>query len=331
MLTHPAITDQTVCVTGAGGSIGTVLCRHLLQLRPAKLVCLNLTEAGLVALERSLTTDGADQTVCQYVLGSVCDPVLMAHCLARADVLLHLASYKHVPCCEANPSVAVSNNVGGTLTVLQVAQAAQVQQCVVVSTDKAVAPASIMGAAKLVSERLVAGVGLGAITVRFGNVLDSTGSVLPLWREQIAQGGPVTITDPACTRFFMSSDEAVELIVEVLRQEPETGTFMFDMGEPQSLLALAQSLLAKQPYGFRIPLVYTGLRPGEKLEEQLCAGIRMPTSHPKVFAVPSAPPLRGDDTRLAVLLEAARQHEGARTRELLWSLVVAEEEADVAD
>lgn len=316
---HPHITGRNVLVTGAAGSIGAVLCARLLALAPARLVALNLTEAGLVTLERRLHALEHTSTECAYVLGNVTDPALLARWLPGIDTVMHAAAYKYVPVCEHNHAAAVLNNVGGTLAVCQAAQQAGVSRCLLVSTDKAVNPASTMGSTKYVAERLVSGMGPGFLTVRFGNVLDSAGSVLPLWREQIAQGGPVTVTDPGCERYFMSVDEACTLILETLALDVAQGTYVFDMGEARNLLAMAQALIAEN--GGVCDITITGLRPGDKLTEELYEGERQPTTHPRIFQVPSAPPLLAGALRLELLLGAAHRYDEARTQELLMTLV----------
>lgn len=321
---HPHITDKTILVTGAAGSIGSALCQHLLALRPACLIAVNLTEAALVALERRLSglPDAAGVEI-RYVLGDVRDAALLARWLPGVDTLIHAAAYKFVPVCEGNPSAAVVNNVGGMLTLMRAAQEAQVARCLLVSSDKAVNPSSVMGACKRLCERLVSTVGAPWRTVRFGNVLDSSGSVLPLWREQIAAGGPVTVTDKDCTRYFMSVDEACTLILEALTLD--AGTYVLDMGEPRNLYQMAQELVAACDTSCDIELI--GLRPGDKLTEELYDGERHPTAHPRVFQVDEAPPLPLHHPVLQRLLEAARRYDDASTTQTLWPLATATSDA----
>lgn len=288
---HPYVTGKQVLVTGAGGSIGSELCVRLLAYAPARLILLNLTENGLVQTQRRLRPP--EGTVLQSILGSVTDEALLARLLPGVTTVIHAAAHKHVPLGESCPAAFVSTILGGTRAVCLAARRAGVQRVVVVSTDKAVHPSSIMGVTKFVAERLVSGLGAGFLTVRFGNVLDSSGSVLPLWRDQIARGGPVTVTDPACTRYFMSIDDACALILETLAFPVDHGTYVFDMGEPRNLLAMAEELIAES--GQPCLIQTTGLRPGEKLTEELTEGPRTPTAHPRIFAVPAAPPLAQDD------------------------------------
>ena len=320
--------NRAILVTGAGGSIGSALCARVLALEPAKLVMLNLTEHGLAALARQIQTcPQASIDRCVYVLGSVLDEVLLSRIMEGIDLVIHTAAYKHVPICEPNPCVAVQNNIDGSRAVFEAARAAGVQQCLFVSTDKAVAPASVMGATKYIAERLVAGLSspgyrTSFLTVRFGNVLDSAGSVLPLWREQIARGGPVTITDPRCERYFMTVDDACTLILATLAFQATCGTFVFDMGPPRNLLDLATEVIAASASPATMLVDYIGLRPGEKLTEQLTySNQMMPTAHPKVFAVDQVPPLHLRDKRLTRLLMAAYSHQAEETCQLLWQLV----------
>jgi len=313
-----------VLVTGAGGSIGAALCERIMRLHPRRLVLLSLTEERLVAVDRRLAAQKAAHalgTELCPVLGSVTDTSLLARHMAGVNTVIHAAAYKHVPVCEANPAVAIVNNIGGTLAVCREAQRAGVTRCLLVSTDKAVQPASVMGATKAVAERLMSGYGSGFLTVRFGNVLDSSGSVLPLWREQLARGGPLTVTDAQCERYFMSLDEACTLILATLSLPADQGTYVFDMGQPRNLLAMAEALIAESNQPCLIQMV--GLRPGDKLTEELYEGDRTPTAHPKVFAVPPAPPLAQDDGHLLRLLGTAQQADDNAARQLLWQTVMA--------
>jgi FlaA1/EpsC-like NDP-sugar epimerase len=282
---------KAVVVTGAGGSIGSELCHRLVDAGARRLTLVSLTESGLYRIERRLRAFiGSRKTELVPVLGSVCDRGLMMESLAGADVVIHAAAHKHVPICEANPLVAIENNVGGTYTLAQAAIARHVPQFVLISSDKAVHPSSVMGATKRVAEIVLRdrlalqSNGTAFVTVRFGNVLGSDGSVVPLWREQIARGGPLTLTDPNCERFFMSISEAVELILGAASMQPAGGTFIFDMGEPKRLKDLAAEMIRES--GQRIEIKFIGLRPGEKLTEELhFGGELVATEHPKIFFV----------------------------------------------
>jgi nucleoside-diphosphate-sugar epimerase len=326
MTDHPHITGKAILVTGAAGSIGSALCEHILALQPAKLVMVNLTEAGLVALERRLRAASAlGETELHFVLGDVKDAALLARWLPGMQTLVHAAAYKFVPACESNPSAAVLNNIGAMATLCHASQQAQVQRFLLVSSDKAIKPSSIMGACKALCERLITDYGPNFLTVRFGNVLDSSGSVLPLWREQIAHGGPVTVTHPDCTRYFMSIDDACTLILETLAMDVAYGTFVFDMGEPRHMLAMAEQLIAES--GTDCDITITGLRPGDKLTEEVYEGACQPTTHPRIFQVASAAPLPARDTALLMLLDTARRYDDEGTRQRLWRLVEGKETA----
>ena len=322
---HKHITGKAVLITGAGGSIGAVLCAEVLALAPARLSMLSLTEGSLVGLMRTLLVPVGSTTVVTFLLGSVLDETLLARELRGVETVIHCAAHKHVALGELFPAQFVANNVGGTLAVCRHALRAGVTRCVVVSTDKAVQPSSVMGATKWLAERVVAAYGAGFLVVRFGNVLDSAGSVLPLWREQIARGGPVTVTDPAVTRYFMRIEDACHLILETLALDADHGTFVWELGPPQNLLQMAETLIAAS--GTSCPIVMTGLRAGEKLSETLTEGPRQPTSHPQVYQVEMAPALSAQHASLRALLTTAQEAEDHVVRQQLWSLVHAPTEA----
>jgi FlaA1/EpsC-like NDP-sugar epimerase len=279
------LSGKTVLVTGAGGSIGSVLCERIAKGGVRKLKGMNLTEGGLYHVTRRLKSLGFAVDF-EPILGSVADRYLVRDILAGVDVVIHAAAHKHLPICQANPVEAIQNNVFGTETLLQECLLADTGQFVLVSSDKAVDPSSIMGATKRVAELIVQKAAKASplttlSIVRFGNVLDSAGSVLPLWREQIQNGGPITLTDPRCERYFMSIPDACDLILGVL--ELETGTFVLDMGKPVLLLDLATNLIAST--GMECGIKYIGLRPGEKLTEKLYNGELSETLHPKIRRV----------------------------------------------
>lgn len=286
-------------VTGAGGSIGSQLCEQIVRSGAESLALVSLTESGLYNVERKLRALESETDIIG-ILGSVCDSELMYEACKGVDVVIHAAAHKHVPICEANPIAAIENNVRGTLTAANEAQEACVAQFLLVSTDKAVRPASVMGATKRVAEMIIANKAAKSTrtiftTVRFGNVLDSAGSVLPLWREQIASGGPITLTDKRCERFFMSIPEACELIFGVLEMK-RPGTFVFDMGAPKRLIDIARMLIKAS--GSKCKIKWIGLRPGEKLTEELHFGGDLePTDNQKIFSISG----NGNSTRLEML------------------------------
>lgn len=325
-----AFNGRTVLVTGAGGSIGSYLCKIIASHDARELRLVSLTEGALYNVERELRREYGKyrSTKITPILGSVCDEVLMSQVLRGVDVVIHAAAHKHVPICEANPHAAIANNVGGTWSLMKAAAMARVGQFCLISSDKAVKPASIMGATKRVAELLVRDVPVkyGWVhtrfyTVRFGNVVDSAGSVMPLWREQIEAGGPITLTDERCERYFMTIPQACGLICEVIAMDPsENGTFVLDMGKPVRLIDLALQLISRANRKITIDII--GLRPGEKLTEELnYGGVLESTADPKIFRVREPSP----DVRLKLaavdeLLEDARQRrEGVTTK--LWALV----------
>jgi FlaA1/EpsC-like NDP-sugar epimerase len=298
---HRLLEDKTVLVTGAGGSIGSELCRQIMRFRPRKLVFIEQSEFALYSIEQEFVGQPVS-----CVMGDVKDVARMAAVFAeyRPDVVFHAAAYKHVPLMEAaNAWEAVKNNVQGTLNVARAALACGSGEFVLISTDKAVNPTNVMGASKRLAEMACQAVqAQGSATrfvmVRFGNVLGSSGSVIPRFREQIARGGPVTVTHPEIIRYFMLIPEAAQLVLQaglMAAREDEGGRiFVLDMGEPVKIVDLARDMIRLS--GFtddEIKIEFTGLRPGEKLFEELLADgeSTLPTPHPKLrIAKPSAVP-----------------------------------------
>ena len=301
-----SITGQTVFVTGAGGSIGSELCRQLLLQRPRRLVLFDHNEFGLYIIQQEL------QSLCRVqdlpvtidaVLGSVANPQRLAAVLAatRPAWLYHAAAYKHVPMVESNPGEGIANNVFGTVNVALAAVAAGVANFVLVSTDKAVRPTNIMGASKRMAELVLQALEqrqrqTGGTTrfamVRFGNVLGSSGSVVPLFRSQLSAGGPITVTHPEVTRYFMTIAEAAQLVLHAGAMAQGGEVFVLDMGQPVKIMQLARRMVelsglrvrdAATPDG-DIEITITGLRPGEKLYEELLIGDNpLPTAHPRIM------------------------------------------------
>jgi FlaA1/EpsC-like NDP-sugar epimerase len=296
--------NQTILVTGAGGSIGSELCRQILLERPRRLLLLDHNEFGLYTLHRELQAWCHAQTSdieLVPLLASVANRQRLDWICARyrPDTVYHAAAYKHVPMVECNPSEGIFNNVFGTLNMAQAAQAAQVASFVLVSTDKAVRPTNLMGASKRMAELILQAMADRAGThdtrfclVRFGNVLGSSGSVVPMFREQLAQGGPLTITHPEVTRYFMTIPEAAQLVLQAAAMATGGEVFVLDMGEPVRILDLARRLVglsglsvrdAAQPDG-DIEFSFIGLRPGEKLYEELLIGDNpTATAHPRIM------------------------------------------------
>lgn len=298
------LAGRRVLITGAGGSIGSEIARQVAACRPAALVLLDHDETHLHDVAA-----GLDGPITQ-LLADIRDASLVAKVFDdhRPEVVFHAAAHKHVPLLEAHPCEAVATNVVGTRNVLDAAALVGVGRLVFISTDKAVYPSSVMGASKRLGEHLVVHrtpPGARYCAVRFGNVLGSRGSVVPTFMRQIEAGGPVTVTDPRMTRFFMSIEEAVQLVLQAaaLADESRGEVFMLDMGEPVRILELAERMirLTGRTPGTDIEIRVTGIRPGEKLAEELvtAAESRSPTVHPSIERV-AIVPLVDDDLELGV-------------------------------
>lgn len=283
---------RSVLVTGGGGSIGSELCRQVARLAPAKLVIFEQNEFNLYTIDLELRRRFPGLTLVP-VLGSVGDPVLAEQVLRlhNPETIFHAAAYKHVPLLEGQVRSAVLNNVIATCAFARLADKHHCKAFVLISTDKAVNPGNVMGATKHVAEVFCQSLNEQSetqfITVRFGNVLGSAGSVIPLFQKQIADGGPVTVTDPHVTRYFMTIPEAAQLILQASSIGRGGEIFVLDMGEPVNISYLAEQLIllsGKKP-GEDIEIVYTGLRPGEKAYEELFHESEelMETAHPKTF------------------------------------------------
>ena len=283
---------RTVMVTGAGGSIGMALCRQIARFSPARMVLFEANELALYSAEQEFRQSLRDVPV-TCLIGDVKDPLRLTQAIRdfRPSALFHAAAYKHVPLMEeANAWEAVRNNALGTWRVAQAAIAGGVEKLVLVSTDKAVNPTSIMGASKRLAELLCQGLGAERtriVMVRFGNVLGSTGSVIPKFREQIERGGPVTVTHPEMTRYFMSIPEAAQLVLQAGLMGHGGEIFVLDMGEPVRIVDLARDMIRLSGLAEDdVKIVFTGLRRGEKLFEELLADNEhtLATRHAKVRA-----------------------------------------------
>jgi FlaA1/EpsC-like NDP-sugar epimerase len=285
------LAGRVVMVTGAGGSIGAELARQVARFDPKLLVLFELNEFALYAIEQEFAASHPRLPVVPAI-GDVKDAARVEHVIRshRPSVIFHAAAYKHVPLMESeNAWQAVLNNVAGTHVIGRAAAAAGVEKFVFVSTDKAVNPTSVMGASKrlaeMVCQALQRAAGTRFVMVRFGNVLGSTGSVIPKFREQIAKGGPVTVTHPQVTRYFMSIPEAVQLVMQAGLMGTGGEIFVLDMGEPVKIADLARDLIRLSGFSEEeIHIAYTGLRPGEKLYEEPLAGDEnlLPTPHSKL-------------------------------------------------
>ena len=319
------VAGKVVLVTGAAGSIGSELCRQLLAYSPTKLIALDQAETPLFELDRELLRTKGEVDY-EPVIADIRSAERLAHVFDtfQPQLVYHAAAYKHVPLMEVNPSEAVNTNVLGTRNLVELAVKHDVERFVQVSTDKAVNPTSVMGATKRVAE-MVAQVGGGNtkfITTRFGNVLGSNGSVIPIFRKQIAAGGPLTVTHPEVTRFFMTIPEAVQLVLEAGAMGDGGEIFVFDMGESIKIVDLARNMiqLSGLEEGRDIEVKFTGLRPGEKLYEELLntAENTLPTHHPKILRARIRPTEKGQvDAQVAELLDLfAAQNNTALVRQL---------------
>lgn len=310
---------RSVLVTGAGGSIGSELCRQCARHGASKIALVEIDELALTTTQMRLRRDFPGIELAQ-VLGDCGDPAVMRHALdlVKPDAVFHAAAYKQVPLLEAQLREAVRNNVLATETVARESAAAGVGTFVLISTDKAVDPVNVLGATKRLAEMLCQSLAdprsTRFVTVRFGNVLDSAGSVVPLFREQIRCGGPVTVTDAEVTRFFMTIPEACQLILQASAIGSQQAIYTLDMGEPVSIRLLAEQMIrlaGKQP-GRDIAIVYTGLRPGEKLHETLFHADERyrPTSHPKILqAAPRQVPVDVIASSLVRMREASVRYD----------------------
>jgi FlaA1/EpsC-like NDP-sugar epimerase len=294
------LTGETVLVTGAGGSIGSELCRQIAAVGADRIVLVDSGENALVDIERELALERR-YTATVAVLADAKDRAKMRRLFERVrpGVVFHAAAYKHVPLMEANPVEAVRNNVLATAVVAEVASEFRVKRFVLVSTDKAVKPKNVLGQTKAVCEWIVEAAaareenGTHFISVRFGNVLGSSGSVIPLFRRQIARGGPVTVTHPEMTRYFMTIPEAVQLIIQAGAIGESGDVYVLDMGTPVKIMDLARDMIrlsGKEP-DRDIAIEFVGVRPGEKLHEELWADGEnaAPTKHPKILRLTTQP------------------------------------------
>jgi FlaA1/EpsC-like NDP-sugar epimerase len=325
------IAGKRVLVTGAGGTIGGELTRQVLAFEPERLILLDASEYNLYAIDRELVEMGAPKVWCAE-LGDVRDLRRLETLFdtEKPDVVLHAAALKHVPLMELNPCEAVLTNVIGAANVARAARDA-CEALVFISTDKAVNPTNVMGATKRVAEHVVQALTQGhavkAAAVRFGNVLGSTGSVVPLFERQIAMGGPVTVSDPSIERYFMTVQEAASLVLQAASLPPGAGqVYVLDMGQPVKIDDLARQLIrlhGLEP-GRDIEITYSGLRPGEKLYEEIFYGDETvsPTRVDGVMSAVEAAPSWDDlGPRIEALGAAATARDEARVLALLTELV----------
>ena len=339
------ITNKVALVTGAGGSIGSELCRQILERRPKTLMLLEQSEFALYQIHQELSLKleaplAIDQSAITLVpiLASVTNAARIKQILEelKPDTIYHAAAYKHVPLVEANPTEGIKNNTFGTLVIAKIAMGLGIPNFILISTDKAVRPTNVMGASKRLAEMALQA--LAEISpktcfamVRFGNVLDSSGSVVPKFRQQIKDGGPVTITDFEMTRFFMTIPEAAQLVIQAGAMAKGGEVFLLDMGEPVKILDLAKRMIELSGLDFKdasnpngdIEITEIGLRPGEKLyEELLISGNPDKTAHSRIFkAQEGFMPWSIFDKRLEELQSALDQNDMLMVESLLRGLV----------
>jgi FlaA1/EpsC-like NDP-sugar epimerase len=328
------LNERTVMITGAGGSIGSELTRQVARFRPAAVLLVGRGENSLVEIQRELEYRFPDLHAPAIIVDiqnrRKLDYIFRTY---RPDIVFNTAAHKHVPLMELNPDEAVLNNIGGIKNLVDLALAYDVKHFVNISTDKAVNPTSIMGATKRVTELLVAQAGRKArpdqvyVSVRFGNVLGSRGSVIPLFKQQIQMGGPVTVTHPNMTRYFMTIPEAVQLTLQAAAHGKSGEIYVLDMGEPVKIVDLARDMirLSGLEPGVDIDIVYTGIRPGERLAEELLSfeeGVTA-TKHNKIFVANHQNTYDEEvfNSTLEELFEAARAQDTAGIHAILKTLV----------
>ncbi|MBR6531159.1 MAG: polysaccharide biosynthesis protein [Clostridia bacterium] len=326
------ITGQTVLVTGGGGSIGSELCRQISKYNPEKIIVFDIYENNAYMLKHQLDSSNNGNSEIHIRIGSIRDINRLHEVFEefRPTVIFHAAAHKHVPLMEDSPKEAVKNNIFGTYNVAKTAIEFGVKRFVSISTDKAVNPANVMGATKRVTEMVVqyfqrkCGGSTVFAAVRFGNVLGSSGSVIPIFTEQIKEGGPVTVTHPDITRYFMTIPEASQLVAQAGGLANGGEVFVLDMGEPVKILSLAENLIrlsGYKPYS-EIDIKFSGLRPGEKLYEELVleeeSNERRMTANNKIFVTK---PLEMDDDAFEKKLEELRVAEESDIRRILKEIV----------
>ena len=336
-----SIENKVVLVSGAGGSIGSEISRQVLRNRPRALVLLEVSEFALYSIEQELLksalAEGLNVPI-YALLGSVLDAERVCRIIDHLDVqtIYHAAAYKHVPMVEHNVFEGIRNNALGTRVIAEAALAAQVERFVLISTDKAVRPTNVMGATKRLAELVLQELADRSTTtvfsmVRFGNVLGSSGSVVPLFRHQIEMGGPVTVTHPDITRFFMTIPEAASLVIQAGSMANGGDVFVLDMGEPVKIIDLARRMIQLMGYEIQseqhpegdIAIEFSGLRPGEKLYEELLIGANVAgTEHPKIMrAHEESLPAKQLESLLEKIAVAMAQDDSHAGRQLLQQAV----------
>ena len=298
-LLSKSINNKSILITGAGGSIGSELARKILNINPSKLVLLELNEPSLYQIQKELKNNYAEKNIIS-ILGSACSKNLLENTIRKykIDLIFHAAAYKHVPLVEENPIIGLENNIFSTLNICETSKSLKVEKVILISSDKAVRPTNLMGVSKRISELIIQAYSSNKESqtcfsmVRFGNVLGSSGSVVPLFREQIYKGGPITITDKNMVRYFMTIEEASYLVIQASALSEGGEILLLDMGEPILIKTLAEKMInlaglrvknKSNPNG-DIEIIYTGKRPGEKLfEELLISAESEKTLHPLIY------------------------------------------------
>ncbi len=326
---HESIEGRAIMVTGAGGSIGSELCRQIIPYKPSRLILLGHGEHSIFTIASELSARHPELR-CARVIANVQDRKRIKNIFAetRPDAVFHAAAHKHVPLMEENVGEAILNNVLGTENTVRAAIESGTQTFVFVSTDKAVNPVSVMGATKRVAEVIVGDAarktGRRFLSVRFGNVIGSRGSVISTFQEQIARGGPLTVTHPDMERYFMSTHDAVHLVLQASKLGQGGEVFVFDMGQPLKIVDIAQAMIESHgPQTGKIEIVFTGTRPGERLAEEIFRdGKYEATEHPRVLVLRngSHSSVQGPAllrANLRSLIEAARRDDRGSMRSLL--------------
>ena len=323
------LTNKTILVTGGGGSIGSELCLQISKLGPERIIIFERSEFNLYKIELALTNS---KVPVEYVLGDLCDVDKIENVFERysPDIIFHAAAYKHVPILEREAREAIRNNIIATKNIADAASKHNCSRFILISTDKAVNPTNVLGATKRIGELYIENINKHSatsfITVRFGNVLDSDGSVVPLFREQISAGGPITVTHPEVTRYFMTIREASQLILQASKMGVGGEIFVLDMGEPVKINYLAEQMIrlsGLMPHK-DIPIEYTGLRPGEKMYEELFYPdeIREKTTHKKILlATHAVTNLKDLDARIKEINDSLSDFDNDKQKALLKSLV----------
>ncbi len=330
------LANKIILVTGGGGSIGSELCYQISKLGPAKLIIFERSEFNLYKIEQALSSSPVS---IEFVLGDLCDLDKVDHVLEKhtPEIIFHAAAYKHVPILERDAREGVRNNIVGTKNIADMANKHGCARFILISTDKAVNPTNVLGATKRIAEHYIEGINKTSktnyVTVRFGNVLGSDGSVVPLFKEQINTGGPVTVTHPEVTRYFMTIREACQLILQASKMGKGGEIYVLDMGEPVKINYLAEQMIRLSGLvpNKDIIIEYTGLRPGEKMYEELFYGneIREKTSHNKILLA-KHPEIESNniENKINEIIDSVDKFDNDKLKTLLKSLAPSIEEKE---